>query len=46
MEAAHDASRFCQPLPALIGESALCLWLLFKGIDLAEWNALAAADAG
>lgn len=31
-------------LPALIGEGSLCLWLLFKGIDLAKWNARVASD--
>lgn len=25
-------------LPALIGESAFCLWLLFKGVNVAEWK--------
>jgi hypothetical protein len=25
-------------LPALIGESSLCLWLLFKGVKLDLWN--------
>ena len=25
-------------LPALIGESAFCLWLLFKGVTVAEWE--------
>jgi len=26
-------------LPALIGEGALCLWLLFKGVNIARWEA-------
>lgn len=26
-------------LPGFIAEWALCLWLLFKGVDLAEWQA-------
>lgn len=26
-------------LPAFIGESVMCLWLLVKGIDIAKWNA-------
>jgi len=26
-------------LPAFIGESAMCLWLLVKGVDIAKWNA-------
>ena len=30
-------------LPALVGEGSFCLWLLFKGIDLAKWNARVAA---
>ena len=25
-------------LPSLIGESSYCLWLLFKGVDMAKWN--------
>jgi hypothetical protein len=25
-------------LPALLGEGALCLWLLLKGLDLQQWN--------
>lgn len=25
-------------LPPLIGESSFCLWLLFKGVDIAKWN--------
>jgi hypothetical protein len=25
-------------LPPLIGESAYCLWLLVKGVDLDKWN--------
>jgi hypothetical protein len=24
--------------PALVGESALCLWLLFKGVDQSAWS--------
>ena len=30
-------------LPALIGESSLALWLLFRGVDEEEWNARAVA---
>jgi len=25
-------------LPPLIGESSFCLWLLFKGVNVAKWN--------
>ena len=25
-------------LPPFIGESAMCLWLLIKGVDLTKWN--------
>lgn len=25
-------------LPVLIGESAFCLWLLIKGVDIVKWN--------
>jgi hypothetical protein len=25
-------------VPALIGESSYCLWLLVKGVDIAKWN--------
>jgi hypothetical protein len=25
-------------LPPLIGESAYCLWLLVKGVNVAKWN--------
>jgi hypothetical protein len=25
-------------LPALVGESSLCLWLLFKGVNAAKWE--------
>jgi hypothetical protein len=25
-------------LPAFIGETSLCLWLLVKGVDLEEWR--------
>ena len=24
--------------PVFIGESSLCLWLLFKGVDMEKWN--------
>jgi hypothetical protein len=27
-------------LPSLVGESSLCLWLLFKGVDVAHWGKL------
>jgi hypothetical protein len=30
-------------LPALIGESSFCLWLLLKGVDIAKWNETAVA---
>ena len=30
-------------LPALIGEGALCLWLLVVGVDVAQWKAWASA---
>lgn len=30
-------------LPAFVGESAFCLWLLLKGIDVAAWERRAAA---
>jgi hypothetical protein len=33
-------------LPSFVGESALCLWLLIKGIDLSKWNASSAAQSG
>ena len=26
-------------LPALVGESAMCLWLLIKGVDVEKWSA-------
>jgi Domain of unknown function (DUF4386) len=26
-------------LPALLGESSYCLWLLIKGVDVTKWNA-------
>jgi hypothetical protein len=26
--------------PALIGELAMCLWLLFKRVDIKKWNEL------
>ncbi len=26
-------------LPPLVGESSLCLWLLFRGVDVREWQA-------
>src|SRR4030095_5432341 len=29
-------------LPPFIGESALCLWLLFKGVDVPRWTEAAA----
>ncbi len=29
--------------PALIGEGAFCLWMLFKGVDLAAWQRKGAA---
>lgn len=32
-------------LPALVGESSLCLWLLFKGIDCRRWNERTVLDA-
>jgi len=25
-------------LPALVGESSVCLWLLLKGVDLSKWD--------
>jgi len=31
-------------LPALVGETSLCLWLLLKGVDVAEWKARANAQ--
>lgn len=31
-------------VPILIGESSLCLWLLFKGVDTQKWNALASVE--
>lgn len=30
-------------LPALLGEGALTLWLLFKGVDAARWRSQAAS---
>ena len=33
-------------LPSFIGESALCLWLLIKGIDQSKWNARIGAESG
>ena len=30
-------------LPALIGERAFCLWLLFKGVTVLEWERQAQA---
>jgi hypothetical protein len=32
-------------LPALVGESALCLWLIVKGVELDQWNRRAAPRA-
>jgi hypothetical protein len=31
-------------MPALVGESAYCLWLLFKGVNLAKWNERVGAE--
>jgi hypothetical protein len=31
-------------LPSFVGESALCLWLLLKGIDQPKWNVRAGAE--
>jgi Domain of unknown function (DUF4386) len=33
-------------LPPFIGELALALWLLFKGVDIARWSAFANAGSG
>jgi hypothetical protein len=33
-------------LPPFIGESALCLWLLIRGVDVERWRARAAMVAG
>jgi uncharacterized protein DUF4386 len=32
-------------LPALVGESSLCLWLIVRGVDAAGWEARAARGA-
>jgi hypothetical protein len=32
-------------LPPFVGELALCLWLIFKGVDLAQWRARLGAGA-
>jgi len=43
---APDAAAHLVPwiqLPALVGEGALCLWLLVVGIDLDRWNQQASA---
>jgi hypothetical protein len=31
-------------LPSFIGELAVCLWLLFKGVSLEEWQAVTSSD--
>jgi hypothetical protein len=28
-------------IPAFIGETSLCLWLLIKGVNIEKWNAQA-----
>ncbi len=33
-------------MPAFIAESAFCLWLLFKGVNVAEWERQAVRSAG
>jgi hypothetical protein len=33
-------------LPALVGETSLCLWLLFKGVNVERWKLRAGATAG
>lgn len=42
--APHFAHRYYFVIagPALIGEGALCLWLLFKGVDVRRWDAATA----
>jgi hypothetical protein len=33
-------------LPAFVGETTFCLWLLIKGVNLEKWKALAGAPLG
>lgn len=33
-------------LPAFVGETSFCLWLLFKGVNLDKWKALAETPVG
>lgn len=33
-------------LPAFLGESAMCLWLLVKGVDEAKWNGIRSLPVG
>jgi len=33
-------------IPCFLGESALCLWMLIKGVDLPRWRERAVAPAG
>ncbi len=32
-------------VPAFVGEAALCLWLLVKGVNVATWNAQGGAQS-
>jgi len=32
-------------VPAFVGEASLCLWLLWKGVDVEKWRPLAGAQS-
>lgn len=32
-------------IPAFVGEASLCLWLLWKGVDVEKWRPLAGAQS-
>jgi hypothetical protein len=44
--APHFASRIFAiiALPAFVGETSFCLWLLFKGVNMEQWKAQIAAQ--
>lgn len=42
----HSAIFPFSLMPALVAESALCLWLLIRGVDVARWRALIRGEAG
>jgi len=43
--ALHSALFPFSLLPAFVAESALCLWLLIRGVDVRRWRALASPTA-